>query len=683
MVTSTPMRATPRPPAPEGATSPPGDALALVFPLAGGAIRLFVARASPLPPDSPALFFVSGLAQDLAVGLLLALLSRCLQAAGIRGGPAAAVAAVPSAILLAGHVAWAEAITFFGHPPRREDLEVALGADFLSRSAEPQALLRLGACLAGGGFATFLLGRILARRRRAPAIRLVAGAVVALAGTLVLHRLAPVPTANGVLLAALDLANEPRPEDAQGRATVPPPRARPETIRALAPGRPADAWLSSDFPLAARVAPHRTEAPRVPEGLRPNLVFVLLEGVRAREISCYGGPVPGLTPNLDRLAREGTRVERAYSPGTFTPQGEVAYWYGLLATPGSLLPVQNPDARLFGLPEILRAHGWHSFLWIHNGDESFYRRDRFYLPRGFRMVDGRDFPRSDVRTNWGCSDKALAQRAVDALDQTPEPFAAMVLTVSNHHPFQVPADAATAAPALGTEERGWFAPAAGLPLVGRHTVLMMKTIHYTDEAVGDLFRLAASRDWARRTVFVVSGDHGLPIVPVGGLSSPHELAELRHRVPLLIWSPLLPGGRVLEGPATLADVPPTLLGLLGIEGPRPFAGIDLFDPDVDLAERPLPLYDRDARRVTVLRGRLAYHARLEPPRTSAEWTLGNDILVDTKSDPRGLEDAAPRLPSEAARLRRDAETFVDVYPWLALSGRTGLPPEARTAPPSR
>ena len=648
------------------------DALAISLPIAGVAIRTLVARASPLPPDRPALFLFSGFVQDLAAGLLLALLARGLRLAGARPGAAAAVTAVPFAILLVGHAAWAEAITFFGHPPRREDLEVALNAELLTRSADARALGRLASFLAVGALGTVLVSHALARWRRASTRQIFVGATLAGGLALLIHQLEPVPTANGVLFAALDFAQEPRPETGRGMATVPPPHSAPEAIRRLAPGR---AWVDPHFPLAFEPSARRAEAPRVGEGVRPNLVFILLEGVRAREISCYGGPVPGLTPNLDRLAREGTRVARAYSPGTFTPQGEAAYWYGLLATPGSLLPVQNPATPLLGLPEILGANGWRSFLWIHNGDESFYRRDRFYLSRGFRMVDGRDFPRSAVRTNWGCSDRSLARLAVDSLDRTREPFAAMLLTVSNHHPFQVPSDARSVAPIPWTEERGWFSPAPGLPLVGRHTVPMMKTIHYTDEALGDFFREAASRDWTRRTIFVISGDHGLPIVPLGGLGSAHELAELRHGVPLVIWSPLLPGGRVLEGPATLADVPPTLLGLLGIDSPRPFAGVDLLDPDLDLADRPLPLYDEEARRVTVLRGRLAYHARLEPPRTSPDWTLGNELLVDTVRDPRGVENAADLLPHETARMRRDAEVFVDVYPWLALAGRTGLPPE--------
>jgi len=660
-------------------TAPWSDAFAVALPFGGAAIRLYVARASPLPPDSLAGFLLAGLVQDVAAGLLLALLARAARRPGLPAGVAAALALAPFVLLLAGHAAWAEAIVYFGRPPRREDVEVVLGTEFFSRSADRGLLLRLAGFVGSGLAAVLLLAPVLRRRPRVAALRLALAALLAVALAFGLRRLAPVPIANGALLAALELALEPRPEDAQGRATVPPPRRELTAIRGLLPPRPAGEWLSDAYPLAARRRARSAEAPTLPPGLRPNLVFLLLEGVRAREVSCYGGPVPGLTPNLDRLAREGIRVERAYSPGTYTPQGEAAYWYGLLATPGSLLPVQNPDADLYGLPEILRAAGWRSFAWIHNGDQSFYRRDRFYVPRGFRMLDGRDFPRGDVRTNWGYSDKALARRAVAALDQTPEPFAALVLTVSNHHPFQVPDDATTKAPVEGDGERGFFHAFSDLPHVGRHTLPMMRTIHYTDEAVGDLIRLASGREWGKRTLFVVSGDHGLPIVPLGGLSSRHELAELRHRVPLIFWSPLLAGGRVVEGPASLADVPPTLLGLLGLDGPSSFAGVDVLDPSTDFHDRPLALADEEARRITILRRGLAYHARIEPTRAAAGWRLGKELLVDTTRDPLGTTDLAAGLPEKTEELRHAAEAWVDLYPWLALAGRTGIPPELRPA----
>jgi arylsulfatase A-like enzyme len=43
---------------------------------------------------------------------------------------------------------------------------------------------------------------------------------------------------------------------------------------------------------------------------RPNIVFVLADDMGIGDLSCYGGKVP--TPNIDRLAREGTRFTQGY-----------------------------------------------------------------------------------------------------------------------------------------------------------------------------------------------------------------------------------------------------------------------------------------------------------------------------------------------------------------------------------
>ena len=47
-------------------------------------------------------------------------------------------------------------------------------------------------------------------------------------------------------------------------------------------------------------------------GERPNIVVLLSD---QQTVSCYGSPIyPGLTPNLDKMARRGLLFERAFTP---------------------------------------------------------------------------------------------------------------------------------------------------------------------------------------------------------------------------------------------------------------------------------------------------------------------------------------------------------------------------------
>jgi arylsulfatase A-like enzyme len=605
--------------------------------------RLRVLLVSPLPSDQPLRWLAVGLAGDLAViggaGLAASLLGTL--------SPRLARVFLAAAFLLSGLAVFtfSELLVYFGHPPRRGDFAPASLGRFAAASLDPGAILRFALALLLLGSLALLVSRGAARGRFGTLRPFPLAVATAILLTLAL---APLPvhlrrTAVHPLLLALNV---------RGTALVPDDDGKLAGFRALDPRGGA----TLPFPPPRPAAVRSPEAPRLPAGLKPNIVFILLEGVRSRELGAWGGGIPGLSPNLDALAKEGRRVDRAYSPGTHTPEGELAFWYGMMATPQALIMTDRPDLPRDGLPEILRAAGWRSFLWIHNGDETFYRRDRFYSPRGFTLIDGRDFSPGDPRTNWGYSDKALMRRSLKALESLAEPFAAMILTVSNHHPFQVPSDAATSfdppVPA-----RAGFLKIAGLPqLLGLHTGGMLRTIHYTDEAVGDFFAAARERDWYGRTLFVVAGDHGLPIAPLTGSPTPHEFHELRHRVPLLLFSRLLPPGEAVPGPASLYDVAPTLLALSGLPVPPGMPGRDLLDPGGP-PDEPVFVWNDDGRVVTAATSRFVWHATVDegPPLRFAEEALF------AAGDGAGTTDLATREPGVLTALREKARAWLSGY----------------------
>jgi arylsulfatase A-like enzyme len=210
--------------------------------------------------------------------------------------------------------------------------------------------------------------------------------------------------------------------------------------------------------------------------------------------------------------------------------------------------------------------------------------------------------------------------------------------------------------------------------MGLQTAPMIQTVHYTDEAVGEFIRLASSREWFRRTVFVIAGDHGLSIVPYQRkIETLPALTELRHRVPLIVYSPLLAPSRV-AGPASQADLPETFLGFAGIDGPRSGTGRDLLDRDQIDPDLPVFLWSAPGRLVTVVDRKRLYQASLSSPSSAAGTArLSDEVLIDSSSDPEGKHDRLAQEPEAAERYRRLARTYVDSYPWLLLSGRSGVP----------
>ena len=47
--------------------------------------------------------------------------------------------------------------------------------------------------------------------------------------------------------------------------------------------------------------------------MNPNILFILMDNLGYGEVGCYGGGIlrRAPTPNIDRLAREGTKLLRA------------------------------------------------------------------------------------------------------------------------------------------------------------------------------------------------------------------------------------------------------------------------------------------------------------------------------------------------------------------------------------
>ena len=96
---------------------------------------------------------------------------------------------------------------------------------------------------------------------------------------------------------------------------------------------------------------------------------------------------------------------------------------------------------------------------------------------------------------------------------------------------------------------------------------------YTDWAIADFLKRASAKPWFDRTVFVIVADHqasaaGHTSVPVS-----------RYRIPCLIYAPKLIQPGVCSRLASQIDLPPTLLGILGISYDSQFMGYDMAHTD--------------------------------------------------------------------------------------------------------
>ena len=149
---------------------------------------------------------------------------------------------------------------------------------------------------------------------------------------------------------------------------------------------------------------------------KPNILFLMTDQHSLHALSCYGAPVCR-TPNLDALARDGVRFERAYSHCALCAPTRASVLCGLYPHRHGILgndEVDRPDLEIY--PDRLREQGyrlgcsgkWHAGIRRTAHDAGF----EGYGPRGYGN------PRRDREYQ-----DYLRRRGVDELDEVFEFYA--------------------------------------------------------------------------------------------------------------------------------------------------------------------------------------------------------------------------------------------------------------------
>ena len=107
---------------------------------------------------------------------------------------------------------------------------------------------------------------------------------------------------------------------------------------------------------------------------KPNILFIAIDDLRP-ELGCYGSPV-AITPNLDALASDGLRFDRAYCQEAICAPSRISLLTGKRPDQTGIthnyvkLRDLNPD--IITLPQHFGAHGYTTFFTgkiFHQGDE--------------------------------------------------------------------------------------------------------------------------------------------------------------------------------------------------------------------------------------------------------------------------------------------------------------------------
>jgi phosphoglycerol transferase MdoB-like AlkP superfamily enzyme len=324
------------------------------------------------------------------------------------------------------------------------------------------------------------------------------------------------------------------------------------------------------------VQPHRLTSERP-----PNIVFVMLESLGTSAVGAYGNPL-NPTPNLDRLAQESWFFRHFYVPVTGTAKTVWASITGIPDVSREETATRNPFiARQHTL--INNLEGYEKFYMI--GGNAGWANINGLIRQSIddvQLYEERHWqsPQVDV---WGISDLDFFKESTRILGALPKdkPFFAYLQTSGNHRPFTIPKD------------NDGFKP-LDLPLeqvqeAGSRSVEQFNAVRLLDFNIGRLMELAKEQGFYDNTIFVLFGDHNTRISQIPHMAPAFEQLGLEsNNVPLLIHAPKWLAPREFDEAVGLADVLPTMAGLLGVPFTSGALGRDIQRPAPE-GERVVPL----------------------------------------------------------------------------------------------
>lgn len=279
----------------------------------------------------------------------------------------------------------------------------------------------------------------------------------------------------------------------------------------------------------------------------PNLVFVVVEGL-GRSFSGAGARLGSFTPFLDQLADKSL-----YFENFLATQGRT---FAVLPSVLGSLPFgpygEKPIAH-HNLLSLLKTHGY-SLRYFSGSNLAFDHQGAFLADSGVQTFwSEQDFTMPQRKlSEWGYPDGDLMQ-AVANSPMPPAPWVTVVQTMSMHTPFVVPQAQTYRQKVHDRLDALGLTPAQREPY--RQQIDVYASILYTDEALQTWMNQVASRPGWKNTIFIITGDHRLPELPMASRIE-------RYHVPLLIYSPMLKAPQRIKAVSSHFDIAPSLLAML-------------------------------------------------------------------------------------------------------------------------
>lgn len=284
------------------------------------------------------------------------------------------------------------------------------------------------------------------------------------------------------------------------------------------------------------------------EELRPNVILISVDTLRADHLSCYGYSRT-TTPNLDQLAEKGVKFLDVTSAIPLTNPALSAL---LTSLPPSQTGVTRNGLSLRPehqtLAELLRDQGYITAAvvssWPLHGSRSGLARgfDYYYDRLARKYYLGMKIER-DAR--W-VTRQAEARLAAGL----PEPFFLWVHYADPHRPH------------LTQSDYRFHHPPGENSKQARVEDRYDSEIVHTDRWIGVLLDDLERRSLHERSLIIVLSDHGESLGDQHFFGHGRRLYQSILHIPLILVGPELPAGKEVSAPVHMLDIAPTILDYL-------------------------------------------------------------------------------------------------------------------------
>lgn len=283
-----------------------------------------------------------------------------------------------------------------------------------------------------------------------------------------------------------------------------------------------------------------------------NVIIIVMESFSKEYIGgLHQGK--GFTPFLDSLMKESWVCTHAFANAKRSNEGLVAIAAGIPALMDDPLMISNyQNNTLEGLGNLLKKKNYTTsfFHGAKNGTMGF---DYFFKSAGFdnyfgKTEYGND---NDYDGSWGIYDEPFFQFTAKKLNELHEPFAAVLFSLSSHHPYKIPKQYRVEF----REKKEYYA-----------------SIRYADYSLRKFFETASQMSWFENTLFVITADH------TGESENAYQgTAIARYEIPILFYKKNNFAKGYENKITQQIDILPSVLTYLNYDKPYVSFGESVFD----------------------------------------------------------------------------------------------------------